>query len=150
MFCIILAYFHEILHLNVTWSDHKMITQSRIKMYIDHVHDLIIKRAQIEYSIWARLGPRYHRPQRCRQCWSVGHIQVLRTFPRFPCWSRSEINLNFLGVERERYMGVTILFQELISVLTKVWIISSRGGKGELHKGSDYLISFLTRGGKTK
>ena len=45
--------------------------------------------------------------------------------------------------------GVNILFQEFISVLTRVWIISSRGGRGESHKGSDYLIYFLTRGGKT-
>ena len=51
MFCIILAYFHEILHLNITRSDHKMITQSVIKYYIDHVLDLCFKCVQIEYSI---------------------------------------------------------------------------------------------------
>ena len=40
--------------------------------------------------------------------------------------------------------GVNILFQESYSVLTKVFFISSRGGRRESHIGSDYLIYFLT------
>ena len=79
----------------------------------------------------------------CCICWSTDQHDYLR------CQIGVLGNEFFIIFYIDRLIssaGVTILFQELISVLTKVWIISSRGGRGELHKGSDYLISFLTRG----
>ena len=47
VFCIIMAYFYDIHHFNISWSDYKMITQCRINISIDWVLNL----GNIESSI---------------------------------------------------------------------------------------------------